>query len=105
MSTSRLPEHEQRILDEIERALNRDRRLARRLRSSRRVPRFPALARDLAAYAPRPWTALILLAVSAALLGSGIATSAPGVIWAFALVLPPTLYTVLRLLCGRSRAV
>ncbi|MFF8593383.1 DUF3040 domain-containing protein [Streptomyces sp. NPDC015220] len=103
MSTNRLPEHEQRILDEIERALSRDRRLVRRLRTVRRRRRGPDLSR-VAAYAPRPWTVVVLLAVAAALLTAGAVTSRPGVIWAFAAVWPLTLYAAFRLLCRRMRA-
>ncbi|MHC3469810.1 DUF3040 domain-containing protein [Streptomyces sp. 7R007] len=97
MSTGRLPDHEQRILDELERVLSRDRRLARRMRA-RRPRRRPDPAR-LAAYRPRLWTALLWLAVSVALMTAGIVTSDPAVIWAFAAVWPVTLFTVFRLLC------
>ncbi|MFD8164855.1 DUF3040 domain-containing protein [Streptomyces cellulosae] len=38
MSLGRLPEHEQHILDEIERSLRRDRRLNRLMRGSRDRP-------------------------------------------------------------------
>ncbi|MFK4145449.1 DUF3040 domain-containing protein [Streptomyces sp. NPDC004065] len=97
MSTSRLPDHEQRILDEIERALSRDRRLARRLRTARRRRR-PDLS-GVASWTPRPWTVLLLLAVSVALMTAGIVTSRPGVIWAFAAVWPLSLFAAFRLLC------
>ncbi|MEU5089903.1 DUF3040 domain-containing protein [Streptomyces sp. NPDC021356] len=102
MSTNRLPDHEQRILDEIERALNRDRRLARRLSATRRRRR-PDPTR-VAAYAPRTWTVVMLLAVAVALLAAGAATAEPGVIWAFAAVWPMALFAALRLWCGRSRS-
>ncbi|GHF60377.1 DUF3040 domain-containing protein [Streptomyces thermodiastaticus] len=101
MSTSRLPEHEQRILDEIERALSRDRRLARRLRPPRR--HRPDLSK-VAQWAPRPWTAVLLVLVSAALLAAGIVTDDPGVIWAFAVLWAPASFAVLRLLCRWSSA-
>ncbi|MFF0792692.1 DUF3040 domain-containing protein [Streptomyces spiralis] len=104
MSTSRLPDHEQRILDEIERVLSRDRRLVRRLRTSRRRgPDLAGVVFRVARYTPRPWTVVALLAVSVALMTAGIVTSDPGVIWAFAVVWPVALYAVLRLLCRRSR--
>ncbi|MFD7466454.1 DUF3040 domain-containing protein [Streptomyces tendae] len=97
MSIGRLPDHEQRILDEVERALSRDRRLDRRLRTLR-LRRRPDPTR-LAAYRPRTVTVLLLLAVSVTLMVVGIVTSAPGVIWAFAGVWPVTLFAVFRLLC------
>ncbi|ANH94170.1 MULTISPECIES: DUF3040 domain-containing protein [unclassified Streptomyces] len=101
MSTYRLPDHEQRILDEIERALSRDRRLARRLSATHRR-RGPDPAR-VAAYAPRPVTVIALLAVAVALLAAGVATGEPGVIWAFAAVWPAALFAALRLWCHRAR--
>ncbi|MDT0614855.1 DUF3040 domain-containing protein [Streptomyces lancefieldiae] len=97
MSIGRLPDHEQRILDEVERALRRDRRLDRRLRTLR-IGRRPDLGR-LAAYRPRTLTVLMLLTLSVTLLVTGIVTSAPGVIWAFAAVWPVTLFAAFRLLC------
>lgn len=101
MSTSRLPDHEQRILDEMERALRRDRRLDRRLRTLGRSRRRPDFSR-LTSYAPRPWTVVVLVAVSVALMTAGIVTSAPGVIWAFAAVWPLALFSAFRLLCRSS---
>ncbi|MEU0390536.1 DUF3040 domain-containing protein [Streptomyces chartreusis] len=101
MSIGRLPENEQRILDEMERALRRDRRLDRRLRTLR-LSRRPDPARLLArlgSYRPRVWTVAVLFAVSAGLMVAGIVTSEPGVIWAFALIWPPTLFALFRLLC------
>lgn len=97
MSIGRLPEHEQRILDEVERALSRDRRLDRRLRTLR-LSRRPGPTR-LLSYRPRTLTVLLLLALSVTLLVTGIVTSAPGVIWAFAAVWPVTLFASFRLLC------
>ncbi|MFE7897591.1 DUF3040 domain-containing protein [Streptomyces sp. NPDC057424] len=101
MSTGRLPENEQRILDEMERALRRDRRLDRKLRTHR-VNRRPAPARvlaRLAAYRPRVGTVVVLLAMSAGLMASGIVTSEPGVIWAFAALWPLTVFAGFRLMC------
>ncbi|GAB2859796.1 hypothetical protein GCM10027074_28640 [Streptomyces deserti] len=101
MSIDRLPDHEQRILDEMERALRRDRRLDRRLRTfrpSRRPDPARALTR-LAHYDPRPRTVAVLLTVSVALMVAGIITSQPGVIWAFAAVWPATLFAAFRLMC------
>ncbi|MFE5604377.1 DUF3040 domain-containing protein [Streptomyces coelicoflavus] len=97
MSIGRLPDHEQRILDEVERALRRDRRLDRRLRTLR-LRRCPDPAR-VASYRPRTPTVLLLLAVAVTLMVVGIVTSAPAVIWAFAGVWPVTLFAVFRLLC------
>ncbi|MFD5266391.1 DUF3040 domain-containing protein [Streptomyces sp. NPDC058335] len=88
MATSRLSDQEQRVLEEMERALSRDRRLDRRLRTFSLPPRGPRLR-----------TAASLLAVSVTLMVTGIVTSEPGVIWAFAAVWPVTLFTVFRLLC------
>ncbi|GAA2461556.1 DUF3040 domain-containing protein [Streptomyces glaucus] len=98
MTTGRLPDHEQRILDQIERGLRRDRRLARRLRTlgpprRRRVPIRPVGRR------PRTVTVTALLAVSVALMVAGIVTSEPGVILAFAAVWPVALFAAFRLLC------
>ncbi|MFI2432915.1 DUF3040 domain-containing protein [Streptomyces sp. NPDC018693] len=95
MSTGRLPDREQRMLDEMERALRRDRRLDRRLST---LSRYPALAR-FAAYAPGRGTVALLLAVSVGLMVAGIITSAPAVIWTFAAFWPATLYAAFRRLC------
>ncbi|GAA3503868.1 hypothetical protein GCM10019016_109800 [Streptomyces prasinosporus] len=104
MSIGRLTEHEQRVLDEIERALRRDRRLDRRMRALRpgRRPDVPHLLRRTASYRPRGLTVAALLAVSVTLMVAGMVTSAPGVIWAFAAVWPPTLCAAFRLLCRWS---
>ncbi|MEU7100653.1 DUF3040 domain-containing protein [Streptomyces longwoodensis] len=95
MTTGRLPDHEQRILDEMERVLRRDRRLDRRLRTHCRHPR---LARA-AAWSPRPWLVAGWLAVAVGLMVAGIVTGEPGVIWAFAGVWPLSLFAAFRLLC------
>ncbi|AQS66785.1 DUF3040 domain-containing protein [Streptomyces pactum] len=97
MSAGRLSDHEQRVLDEVERALCRDRGLDRRLRTLR-LGRCPGLGRP-AAYRPRTPTVLLLLTVSVTLLVTGIVTSEPAVIWSFAAVWPVTLFAVFRLLC------
>jgi hypothetical protein len=97
MSASRLPDHEQRVLDEIERALRRDRRLDRRLRKLR-PRRRPVLSR-MVSYRPPAWAVALLLVVSIGLMVTGIRTSEPGVIWAFAAVWPLTLFSAFRLLC------
>ncbi|KAF3468226.1 DUF3040 domain-containing protein [Streptomyces sp. Tu 3180] len=104
MSLGRLPAHEQRVLDEIERTLRRDRRLDRRLRTlrPRRRPGVPHLLLRAASYRPRGRTVAVLLTVSVTLMVTGMVTSAPGVIWAFAVVWPPTLFAVFRLLCRWS---
>jgi ferric-dicitrate binding protein FerR (iron transport regulator) len=98
MATGRLPDHEQRILQEMERALRRDRRLARRLRRLSRPNRRTRMSR-LVSCTSRPWSVALLLAVSTAFMVAGIVTSQPGVIWAFAAVWPLTLYAAFRLLC------
>lgn len=97
MTTGRLPDHEQRILDEVERALRRDRRLERRLRTGR-LRRRPNLSR-VAHYRPHVLTLGLLLVTSTMLLVMGIVTSRPAVIWGFAAVWPLTLYAVFRRLC------
>ncbi|CAL9642708.1 DUF3040 domain-containing protein [Streptomyces sp. Tu 3180] len=96
MSIGRLTEHEQRVLEEMERELRRDRRLDRRLRALRRHGR-PNRLRD-AFRDPRPWAVVLLLAVCVALMAAGVVTSDPRVIWAFAVVWPLMPYAVLRLL-------
>jgi hypothetical protein len=97
VATERLPDHEQRILDEVERALRRDRRLDRRMRTGR-LRRRPDLSR-VAGYRPHVLTVGLLLAVSIALMVTGIVTSRPAVIWTFAAVWPLALFAVFRLLC------
>ncbi|MER6287918.1 DUF3040 domain-containing protein [Streptomyces sviceus] len=102
MTTGRLPDHEQRILDEMERALRRDRRLARRMRSNR-PRRRPDLTR-VTHYRPHVLTVSLLLALSIGLMVTGIVTSRPAVIWAFAAVWPLALFAVFRLLCRWTRS-
>ncbi|WP_307167762.1 hypothetical protein [Streptomyces rishiriensis] len=82
----------------MERALRRDRRLARRLRRLSRQ-RGRSMPSRLVSCTPRPWAVALLLALSVGLMVSGISTSEPGVIWAFAAVWPVTLYAAFRLLC------
>ncbi|MGW5134368.1 DUF3040 domain-containing protein [Streptomyces sp. NPDC004135] len=101
MSIGRLPDHEQRILDEMERVLRRDRRLDRRMRTlrpSRRPDPARVLAR-LASYRPRILTVAVLVAVSTGLMVAGMVTSQPAVIWAFAALWPLTLFAGFRLMC------
>ncbi|MEU6353657.1 DUF3040 domain-containing protein [Streptomyces sp. NPDC047072] len=104
MTTGRLPDHEQRILDDMERALRRDRRLDRRLRTLkvRRRPDLSGPVARVAGYRPHPLTAAVLLAVSITLMVIGIRTSDPAVIWTFAGVWPLTLFAGFRLLCRWS---
>jgi hypothetical protein len=97
VTTGPLRDDEQHILDQMERALRRDRRLDRRMRALDRGRR-PALTR-LARYRPRPWTVAVLLVVSVALMAAGIDTAEPAVIWTFAAVWPVTLYSAFRLVC------
>jgi hypothetical protein len=101
VSIGRLPEHEQRILDEMERALRRDRRLDRRMRTLRpsRRPDPARLLSRVAAYRPRVLTVALLLAVSTGLMVAGMVTSEPAVIWAFAVLWPVTLFAGFRLMC------
>ncbi|MFK4071613.1 DUF3040 domain-containing protein [Streptomyces sp. NPDC029674] len=95
MSTDRLPEHEQRVLDEMEAALRNDRRLKTRMWALRARRRVHAVL----THTPRPLTVAFFATVSCTLLVIGIRTSAPGVIWAFACMWPLTLIGFLRLLC------
>ncbi|MFD3843865.1 DUF3040 domain-containing protein [Streptomyces sp. NPDC058642] len=98
MTIGPLHDDERHKLDEMERALRRDRRLDRRMRRlGRRRP--PLLAR-IAHYRPHPWTVAVLLVLSVGLAAAGIDTSEPAVIWAFAAVWPVTLYAAFKLLCG-----
>lgn len=97
MPPHRLSEREQRVLDEMERALRRDRRFDRRMRALR--PGRRSLAARTAGYVPRRRTVAGLLTVSLTLMVTGIVTSAPAVIWAFAVLWPVTLCAVFRLLC------
>ncbi|MER8219338.1 DUF3040 domain-containing protein [Streptomyces sp. NPDC094143] len=101
MSIGRLPDHEQRILDEMERALRRDRRLDRRMRTLRpsRRPGPARLLSRVAAYRPRVLTVASLFAVSTGLMVAGMVTSEPAVIWAFAALWPVTLFAGFRLMC------
>ncbi|MEU9916220.1 DUF3040 domain-containing protein [Streptomyces sp. NPDC051001] len=98
MTTGPLHDDERHKLDEMERALRRDRRLERRMRRLGRRRR-PLLAR-IAHYRPHPWTVAVLLVISVGLVAAGIATSEPAVIWAFAALWPVTLYAGFRLLRG-----
>ncbi|MEU0286530.1 DUF3040 domain-containing protein [Streptomyces sp. NPDC052492] len=104
MSIGRLPEHEQNILDEIERSLRRDRRLDRLLRGqrARRRPDVKRLLGRPATCRPRGRTVALLVAVSVALVVTGIVTSAPWALWTFAAVWPVTLFATFRLLCRWS---
>jgi len=97
VATGRLPDHEQRILDEVERALRRDRRLDRRLRTHR-LRRCPDLSR-VTHYRPHVMTVGLLLTAAITLLVLGIVTSRPAVIWSFAAVWPLALFAAFRLVC------
>ncbi|OXS35868.1 DUF3040 domain-containing protein [Streptomyces sp. XY006] len=101
MSIGRLPDHEQRILDEMERVLRRDRRLDRRMRTLRpsRRPDPARVPARLASYRPRVLTVAVLFAVSTGLMVAGMVTSQPAVIWAFAALWPLTLFAGFRLMC------
>ncbi|MEV3954078.1 DUF3040 domain-containing protein [Streptomyces albogriseolus] len=100
MSPGRLPEHEQHILDEIERSLRRDRRLNRLLRAgrARRGPDPKRFAARVARCAPRGRTVALLVVVSVALMVTGLVTRAPWAIWAFATVWPVAVFLGFRLL-------
>ncbi|GHH85170.1 hypothetical protein GCM10018793_52120 [Streptomyces sulfonofaciens] len=82
MATGRLPEREQRILDEMEAALDRDHRLNRRLRAVRIS--FRVHSAWAASGAARGFFMAMAALASLILLVVGISTSNPGVIWAFA---------------------
>lgn len=79
MALGRLPEHEQHILDEIERSLRRDRRLNRLMRGrrARRGPDWKRVAGRITRCEPRGRTVALLVAVSAALMVTGVVTAAP----------------------------
>ncbi|MGA5122002.1 DUF3040 domain-containing protein [Streptomyces pseudogriseolus] len=100
MSLGRLPEHEQHILDEIERSLRRDRRLNRLMRGrrARRGPDWKRVAGRITRCEPRGRTVALLVAVSAALMVTGVVTAAPWAIWVFVTVWPVTLFAAFRLL-------
>jgi hypothetical protein len=92
MSAGRLPEHEQRILDEMEAALDRDHRLHRRLRTVRVSSRLNAAW--VATRVTRGFLMAVAALTSLILLVVGVCTSAPGVIWAFAATWSATLLGV-----------
>ncbi|MGA5370283.1 DUF3040 domain-containing protein [Streptomyces griseoincarnatus] len=100
MSLGRLPEHEQHILDEIERSLRRDRRLNRLLRGrrARRGPDPQRFAARVARCDPRGRTVALLTVVSVALMVTGLVTSAPWAIWTFAVLWPVVVFLGFRLL-------
>jgi hypothetical protein len=105
VSLGRLPEHEQHILDEIERSLRRDRRLNRLMRG-RRTRRGPGLRRLAARVArraaPRGRTVALLAVVAVALMVTGLLTAAPWAIWTFAVVWPVVVFMGFRLLARWS---
>lgn len=96
MDDIRLSPRERIILRDMERALRRDRRLAKAMRPPRppRSPRRPVRL---------PVAVAVLAVVSILLMVIGIRTSEPGVIWAFAAVWPLTLVLAFRLLCRWAR--
>ncbi len=104
MSIGRLSEHEQHVLDGIERALCRDRRLDRRLRTLRirRGPDVTRLVTRIACFRPHGRTVAALFAVSVTLMVTGMVTSAPWAICSFAVLWPLTLFAGFRLLCRWS---
>jgi hypothetical protein len=83
---------ERLALREIERRLDGDRHLARRMRGPR-----PALGLWL------PLSVAVLSCASLFLIVMGIRTSDPVVIWCFALLWPLTLLQAFRLLCRVTR--
>jgi len=87
MEETRLTVREQLILRDIESALRRDRRLERALRDHGR--------RSLSL----PLSVAVLGVASVILMVTGIHTSDPAVIWAFAVVWPVALIQAFRLLC------
>ncbi|GHE42611.1 DUF3040 domain-containing protein [Streptomyces thermocarboxydus] len=100
MSLGRLPEHEQHILDEIERSLRRDRRLNRLLRGrrARRGPDLKRFAARMTRRGPRGRTVALLVVLSVALMVTGLVTAAPWAIWTFAVVWPVVVFMGFRLL-------
>ncbi|MFI7316453.1 DUF3040 domain-containing protein [Streptomyces venezuelae] len=95
MSAGRLPEREQRILDEMESVLRRDRQLTLRLWLMRLGPR----TRRALANRPHPLTVALFAALSGTLLFIGLTTSSAGMVWAFAGLWSLTLIGFVRLLC------
>ncbi|ALV52935.1 MULTISPECIES: DUF3040 domain-containing protein [Actinomycetes] len=99
MSLGRLPEHEQHILDEIERSLRRDRRLNRLLRGRQARRSGPKrFAARVARCDPRGRTVALLTLAAVALMVTGLVTSAPWAIWTFAVVWPVVVFLGFRLL-------
>ncbi|MGW4029554.1 DUF3040 domain-containing protein [Streptomyces sp. NPDC004838] len=81
MATRRLTVREQRILDELERGLRKDRALRGRLLGLGVRTR---LRHALRACEPHGRLVAVLFLASMGLLASGLATADTGVIWAFA---------------------
>ncbi|MFF2650097.1 DUF3040 domain-containing protein [Streptomyces sp. NPDC058045] len=94
MAAGRLPEREQRILDEMEAALSHDHRLSLRLRALR-TRRLGQLIWE-ASYIPRAFLTAVLALTALVLLVVGLRTADTGVIWAFSVACP------LALLCACS---
>ncbi|MFI6345454.1 DUF3040 domain-containing protein [Streptomyces sp. NPDC050560] len=86
MATGRLPDHEQRILDEMEEVLRHDRDLNRRTRTTR--ARWRLREGWEAAEWGRNLFLLLTSVAAAVLLVAGIQTQEPGAIWAFAATWP-----------------
>ncbi|MFE7511306.1 hypothetical protein ACFU8I_08785 [Streptomyces sp. NPDC057540] len=114
MDEARLSARERRVLAEIERDLDRDVLLARRLRTMRRLrrPHVPSIPGLGSRRVPRAGAAgRHLLALAVALLGAltltllvmGVVTGAPAVIWAFAGVWALTLAGLLLLMVRWTR--
>ncbi|GAA2079336.1 hypothetical protein GCM10009801_36840 [Streptomyces albiaxialis] len=95
-----LSDRERRVLDEVEEALRRDRRLSRRVGRWRRRQRLRRMRPPwTVTYLPRARTLVLLNGVTVVLLAVGIGTGATGVVWAFSVVWPLALLAVLRRLC------
>jgi Protein of unknown function (DUF3040) len=82
MAAGRLTEREQRILDEMEAALDRDHGLSRRLRGTRGRSRLNGVW--AATGALRVFLTALAAPAALVLLVVAVATSSPAVIWAFA---------------------
>lgn len=99
MTAERLPEHEQRVLSELEDSLRLDRAFRIRWQLRCGLPRLRRHLRAVLTHTPHPLTVAFLAVLSGTLLVIGLRTSTPGIVWAFAGLWALTLVGVLRLLC------
>lgn len=101
MAAGRLPEREQRILDEMEAVLRHDHGLNRRLRTVRVTWRMRSAWTE--SIMGRGLLITMLTMTSLILLGVGIQTASPGVIWAFAAIWPLSLLGFMGLYKRRAK--